>query len=167
MTPQEHNKMLGIFHLIYGAFSGLLMLAIVAFMFFLAAAAPQDGPVFAPFMFMGVFFFFYALVFTLPSFVAGYAMLKRKAWARTASIVAAVVETMSMPIGTAVAVYSFWFMFSDVGKRFYEQVAGEADGSYRAAPALSEAPPRPWWQDAHARERVREPVKPQQDWRGE
>ncbi len=157
--------MLGIFHLVYGGFTALLMLAMMAFVFFIVSNIPRGGPPFAPFMFMGVFLLIYSLVFTLPSFIAGYAMLKRKSWARTASIVAAVFETMSMPIGTAVAVYSFWFIFGDVGKRFYAQTAGETNGAYRPAPALSEPPPQPWWQDAQARER--EPVRPQQDWRGE
>ncbi len=165
MTPQEHNKMLGIFHLVYGGFTALLMLAMMAFIFFIVASMPQGGPPFAPFMFMGVFLFIYSLIFTLPSFVAGYAMLKRKSWARTAAIVAAVMETMSMPLGTAVAVYSFWFMFGDAGKRFYAQTAVETEGAFRAAPMLHEPPPPPWWQEAQARERA--PVRPQQDWRGE
>ncbi len=156
--------MLGIFHLVYGGFTSLLMLAMMAFVFFIVSSTPPGGPPVAPFMFMGVFLAFYSLVFTLPSFIAGYAMLKRKSWARTASIVAAVMETMSMPLGTAVAVYSFWFVFGDMGKRFYAQTAAETENAFRAAPMLHE-PPLPWWQEAQAR--AREPVRPQQDWRGE
>jgi hypothetical protein len=147
-----------------------MMGAMLFFFFFFFAAMTQtapkgDGPppeFFLPFGAAFLFFiFFVTLLFTLPAFIAGYALLKRKPWARTASIVAAVLEAMNMPIGTAVCIYSFWFMFSDEGKRFYEQVATE--GTPR--PALYEATPRPWWHDAPPKER--EPVRQREDWRGE
>jgi hypothetical protein len=162
MTSQEHNKTLGICHLVYGGLHTLMMLAMVGFFIFFAAVMPPDGPPPAFFLLFGVFFFIYSLIFTVPAFVAGYALLKRKPWARTASIVAAVLEAMNVPIGTAVCVYSFWFMFSDAGKQFYEQVA-RAGGAARGE--LHEATARPWWQDAVAQER--EPVDQRASWRGE
>ena len=161
MTSREHNKTLGICHIVYGAFHTLMMLAMVAFFIFFAAVMPPDGPPAGFFLLFGAFFLIYSIIFTVPSFVAGYGLLKRKSWARTAGIVAAVLEAMNVPIGTAVCVYSFWFMFSDEGKRFYEQVARE--GMPRAE--LYEATPRPWWQDATTTER--EPVRTREDWRGE
>ena len=170
MTPQEHNKTLGICHLVYGGLHTLMMLAMLIIFFFFFAAmsqtAPKDGgpppEFFLPFgaAFLG-FIFLITFLFTLPAFIAGYGLLKRKPWARTASIVAAVLEAMNVPIGTAVCVYSFWFMFSDEGKRFYEQVGRE--GAPRAA--LYEAPPQPWWHDATTNER--EPVRTREDRRGE
>lgn len=164
MTPQEHNKTLGICHLVYGGFHSLIMLAMALFFIFFASVMPPNGPPPAFFLLFGGFFFIYSLIFTVPAFVAGYALLKHKPWARTASIVAAVLEAMNVPIGTAVCIYSFWFMFSEPGKQFYEQTAGQA-GTPRA---LHDAPPQPaWWREQPVRG-THEPARPQPpDWRDE
>ncbi|MCA1555093.1 MAG: hypothetical protein LC747_00195 [Acidobacteria bacterium] len=168
MTPEEHNKALGICHLAYGGLSTLLMLA---FMFMFGAilfAIPEGGPPFGIMVIFAVFMLIYSFIFTLPSFIAGYAMLKLKPWARTASIVAAVLETMSVPIGTAVGVYSFWFMFSEEGKAFYNKNSVYTQRPY----ALHDAPPPPpasEWNARTSQEREREYAPPPQppDWRGE
>jgi len=95
-------------------------------------------------------------------------MLKYKPWARTASIIAAVLEVMSVPIGTAVGVYSFWFMFSDAGKALYDK-----NSVYQQRPyALHNAPPPPPASDWNAQTsygREHEYVPPTQppDWRGQ
>jgi len=58
-------------------------------------------------------------IFILPSAIAGYALLKKKSWARIASIIAAVVGAMNVPIGTAAAVYALWFFFGENWKEVY------------------------------------------------
>ena len=174
MTAEEHNKALGICHLVYGGLTTLLMLAMFGFMLAMISAIPtQPGAPNAdfPLVIMPIFFIFmmiYSLIFTLPSFIAGYAMLKRKQWARTASIVAAVLETMSVPIGTAVAVYSFWFMFSDAGKALYDK---NNVRTQERPFALNDAPPPPAsdWnaQTSFGREREYAPPSQPPDWRNE
>jgi hypothetical protein len=165
MSPTDHNKILGICHLVYGGIHSLTMLAVVAFFIFFAPLMPPDGPPPAFFLFIGTFILFFTLLFTIPAFVAGYALLKHKSWARTACIVAAVLEAMNAPIGTAVCIYSFWFMFSDAGKKFYEQTT-----PYDVVPrSLAEAQQPPaWWRD-EARAREAEPLRAPQppDWRGQ
>ena len=76
----------------------------------------------------------FTVVMTVPSVVAGYALLKRRRWAKVAGIVAGVTAATSFPVGTAVAVYTFWFLFSDVGKQLY-------GGPGRELPPL---PPKEW-----------------------
>jgi hypothetical protein len=66
------------------------------------------------------------LLFTIPSVVAGYALLKRRPWGKIAGIVAGVCTAMSFPIGTAVAVYTFWFLFGETGKALYDGTAQTA-----------------------------------------
>lgn len=82
------------------------------------------------FVFVGIF----TIVMTIPSLVAGYALLKRRPWAKVAGIVGGVLAAMSFPIGTAVAVYTFWFLFGDAGKQLYA-------GKSRELPPL---PPKEW-----------------------
>ncbi|MGH9904882.1 MAG: hypothetical protein ACRD8U_04755, partial [Pyrinomonadaceae bacterium] len=95
MTPEQHNKYLGVAHLVY---AGLYSLMIVGFLilfgviFIGLANSPdvKDAPPGGVFL---VFWFFIAAfyaAFTLPSFVAGYGLLKRRRWAKVASIVSAV-----------------------------------------------------------------------------
>lgn len=167
MTPEDHNKALGICHLAYGGLSTLMMLAVLFFFGAIFLSIPGDGPPVGFVMLMLGFIMAWSFIFTLPSFVAGYAILKHKSWARTASIVAAVVETMSVPLGTAVAIYSFWFMFSDAGKAMYDKQFTSPQRPY----ALRDTPPPPasGWDAWKNREREREYVPPPQppDWRNE
>ena len=130
MTPQEHNKYVGIAHLIYAGFHVLIMLASFVFMGFIFAnifgqARNVGNP--TPPAFMGVIFVLVAainILTTIPSVVAGYAFLKRKSWAKIAGIVGGVVAALSFPVGTAVAVYTFWFLFSEPGRLLYDKSPG-------------------------------------------
>lgn len=77
--------------------------------------APPPTFVAMIFVFIGAF----SVVKTIPSFVAGYALLRRRSWAKVAGIVGGVVAATSFPIGTAVGAYTLWFLFSEQGKQVY------------------------------------------------
>jgi len=171
MTPADHNKVIGIMHLVYGAFFTLVAFLVLIFMGFVAemvaraGAGDPDAPPAALFWMIAAFIFVIYLVMSLPSLVAGYAMLKRKSWARVAGIIASVLATMSFPFGTALAIYSLWFLFGEQGKAF--------DAGARAAPwrgALHTGQPFGYAQTfGHERERepaYRPPAQPP-DWRNE
>ena len=125
LTPEQHNKYLGISHLVYGGLFFLLMLGMLTFMAVMFAAMPNgpNGPPAFFFTFMFVFLGLFYGAMTVPSFIAGYGLLKRKKWAKTASIIAGVLSGMSFPMGTAVCVYTFWFLFSEPGKTLYDKPA--------------------------------------------
>jgi len=125
MTPQEHNKYVGLAQLGYAGFHLLMMIVsmgVMGVMFERIYSRSQEmgGP--PPPPFVGLIFGFVGIInlaMTIPSVVAGYALLKRRSWAKIAGIVGGVAASMSFPIGTAVAVYTFWFLFSDLGKQLY------------------------------------------------
>src|SRR5215212_5348473 len=127
MTPQDHNKMIGIMHLIWGGFNALTLLFIVPFMLFMFGVISRDPhappAAFAFFGFIGVFVAALALAFTLPPLIAGYGMLKRKSWAKAAGIVAACFTSLSMPFGTALTVYTLWFLCGPQGEQLYRKNA--------------------------------------------
>ena len=50
---------------------------------------------------------------------AGVGLLQYKSWARVFAIVVAVMLLFHFPIGTAVAVYAFWVLFSKEGEEYY------------------------------------------------
>jgi len=125
LTPEQHNKYLGISHLVYGGLFFLLMLGMLGFMAVVVLSIP-NGPNGPPAFFFALMFVFLGLFYgamTVPSFFAGYGLLKRKKWAKTASIIAGVLSGMSFPMGTAVCVYTFWFLFSEPGKILYDKPA--------------------------------------------
>ncbi len=138
MAGTDHNKILGIIHLAYGILGvGLIALISVILLLFIGiSAAAADDLLGAGILgVVLVIFVVINIVLSIPSFLAGYAMLKRKRWARTASIVAAVTDGMNFPFGTALCIYTLWFIFSDQGRLLYDNV--------RPATALPPAPP-PW-----------------------
>jgi hypothetical protein len=143
MTPEQHNKYLAMAHAGYGAFFLLMLTAMGALFFAVIMSDPQMGNAGSDvlFLFIVLFFGVFYSAMILPSFIAAYALFKRKKWARVASIVAGVFAGMSFPFGTAVCIYTFWFLFSEPGKFLYD----------KPAPALP--PPPPTW----APEQVSEP----------
>ena len=129
MTPEQHNKYLAFSHLAYGTVMALLTLAFTGMfgvMFFAMANAPVERgnpPPPAFFLIFWLFFVAFYAALTIPSFIACYALLKRKRWAKVAAIIGGVIAAMFFPIGTAVCVYTFWFLFSEPGKVLYDTPA--------------------------------------------
>jgi hypothetical protein len=119
LTPQEHNKYLAVSHLVYASLMCLLSLVITGFFIAMFTAAPS-GPPAGLIVFMSVFILGIYGLMTAPSFVAGYGLLKSRKWARTASIIGGILAASNFPIGTAVCVYTFWFLFSEPGKALFE-----------------------------------------------
>jgi hypothetical protein len=121
VDAEKHNKYLAYAHFGYAGFQLLWSLVVVGLMMVIMSAAPdQHGPPPAFFAMVFAVMVVVQLFFTLPSVVAGYALLKRKSWARIAAIIAGATAGMSVPLGTAVCVYTFVFLFSDAGKQLYD-----------------------------------------------
>lgn len=150
MTPDQHNKYVGISHL---AYAGLQLLVLIFAMVFIGMMIaefnrqPQRAaddyllPWFVPIMAIAMLL---NIVLAIPPIIAGYALLKRRPWAKTAGIVGGAVGVMNFPLGWALAAYTFWFLFSDVGRQIY-------DKEFR--PTLPPPPPPPpsEWQSAGGR----------------
>lgn len=158
MTPTSHNKILGILHLAYGGLTALLMLAISIFMLMIGAFATNNRGEPLPASFLALIMIVVAAVTVFqitPSFLAGYALLKRKRWAKTMGIIAAMVAGLSFPLGTALCVYTLWFLFGESGRFLYRKAA------YALPPGDAS------WATAVSREPVREYVPPSAppDWR--
>ena len=168
MTPEEHNKTLGTLHLVYGGLQALITLAMMGFSIFILemmSRAPNGGGSEAGF-FIGfmAFMMLFMLVFTIPSFVAGYGLRKRKSWAKLWGIIAGVFAGMSFPLGTALCVYSIWFLIGDAGRELYR----DASAQPRRREALYGAPePAGWAAQYASRERSSDYTRPRQppNWR--
>ena len=123
MTPEEHNKYLAYSHFGFAGLFGLLLLGMLMMFGFMGRmlSGQPDAP---PIAFLVFMWFFIAVIYgamIIPSMIAGYGLLKKKSWAKTAAIIAGVMAAMHFPIGTAVSVYTFWFLFSDPGKYIFDK----------------------------------------------
>jgi hypothetical protein len=126
MSNEEHNKYIAFAFIAHGAFQLLMMLFMAAmvwavFQFDDPSGPPPPPPAF--FLVVFGFMFVFQALFAAPSFIASYALLKKKPWARIAGIVAAAVSAMNVPIGTAAAVYSLWFFCGEQWKSIYPETA--------------------------------------------
>lgn len=163
ITSEQHNKYLAYAFFVQVAFQLFWTLLMVLWFAFVLGSFPTnpDGPG-PPAAFFGIFITFILIVqfvFTAPSVIAGWAMLRKKPWARMAGIVAAVVSAMSVPIGTAACVYSLWFFLGDKWKEVYAEHPGDDDTAVRglsSADAFRSS-------DEHARRE--EWMKQPPDWR--
>ena len=168
MTLEEHKRLLGILHLVYGGLHGLL-----AFVLVIAFGVPavvilgnSPGGAGAPMAFVIIALLLallFSLLFLIPPVVAGYGLLKHKPWARTASLVASVIEVLNLPFGTALAVYNFWLLF---GQNARPGGADSFGAATRPPLGATTAPPA---SGTFGREREHEYAPPAQppDWRGE
>ena len=52
-------------------------------------------------------------VLALPGLLAGIGLLKRKSWARILALVVGFFSLFSFPLGTALAIYTFWVLLQD------------------------------------------------------
>ena len=168
MTIEEHKRLLGILHLVYGGFHGLLaFVLVIAFgipaAVLVGSATGGEGMPLAFLVFALLLGLLLSLIFMIPPLVAGYGLLKRKPWARTASLVAAVVEVLNVPHGTALSIYNFWLLFGQnaqgSGSDLFGVTHRPALGQTTAQPALGTL----------GREREHEYVPPVQppNWRGD
>jgi hypothetical protein len=151
-TNEEHNKYLAYSHLGYAAFQLLMMLMMLLFFFIMfAGVAANDtsgefpaGFVAAILIFVGLF----QLILTAPSAIAGYGL-----------------AAMSFPLGTAVCVYTFWFLFGASGKDFYsgQLTEGRARSDYYLNEQREDDSSIGSWKTERKREYV--PPKEMPNWR--
>ena len=50
---------------------------------------------------------------------AGIGLLQHRSWARVVAIIMSFLMLFKFPLGTAVAVYAFWVLFSDDGREYF------------------------------------------------
>jgi len=165
LTPEQHNKYLAWSHIAYAGFFALIFAIVMVFfgIGILGALLSSPGPNGPPAVFlviMSLFMMVMFALFTLPSFVAGYGLLKRKKWAKVWAIIAAVLAGGQFPMGTAVTVYTFWFLFSEPGKQMWDR------NNYALPPGTQTWANQQWDYEAQRqREGQYTPPPPPPDWR--
>lgn len=142
MTAKDHNRLIGLFFLIWGGLQ-ILGLGIAILVMLGVGGAALSGarsgdaaPIAAVFGFTTVILVI-AIILAIPAIIAGLKMRKENPGAKTWILVAAILALLNFPLGTALGVYALWFMFGDQGKSFYS--GGGTGNSFNQPP-----PPSNW-----------------------
>ena len=130
MTGLEHNKYLAIAFGVFAAILGFtfLLLMLVSLGVFVALGisfASETGDMNqAGFGFLGgvfavIFYVVLGLFLVLPTAIASRKLWKRRRSARVWGIIAAILIVWVLPVGTILAIYALWFLFSAEGRKWY------------------------------------------------
>jgi hypothetical protein len=134
MRTESHNRLVAVLHLAHGFVAAAsavgVFLSVTILVGFKAALEwwlfpASDAGSDPEFWLYGLaalavaVYVLFALLFTIPAIAGGFGMLRHKAWARKLVLVSSVVAALDFPFGTAIAVYTFWFLLGS-GRRLQE-----------------------------------------------
>ena len=130
MTAEEHNRTLATLHFIYGGMHGLTLLGLLLLVLVFMMASPAANSISTAWIAISVVVFLILLfaVGLLPLLV-GYGLTKRRRWAKSLGICLAVISLINIPIGTALAIYTFKFFKGAGGIKLYGGGASTASDS--------------------------------------
>ena len=128
---QEHVRLVGILWMAYSAFSvvGGMVLIVVAHTLFGRSFQFSGGPPpevtgwLRPLItFVGGIL----LIKAAAGFIAGWGLLQRESWARLLTLIVAFVGLFSVPIGTALGIYTLWVLLPTQSDEEYQALAKAA-----------------------------------------
>ncbi|HDJ23199.1 MAG TPA: hypothetical protein ENF17_04825 [Candidatus Aminicenantes bacterium] len=117
----RHVQLLGILWICMGGL--LLLVGFVSFLLFFGISFLPDVEAEGSLvlrliaLFGGGFF----LLFALPKLVAGFGLLKRQEWARILTLVLSFFSLLNIPLGTALAIYSFVILTKEESIRLFQR----------------------------------------------
>lgn len=125
---QTHVKVLGVVYLAVGA----CMLLAAMFLFLTlggvagivgATAEPHDAAIAIPILgFVGTALAAFLILFSVPSLVTGYGLLKYKPWARVLGIVLSAISLIKIPVGTIIGAYGLWVLLNTETERLFNNL---------------------------------------------
>jgi len=109
---QKHITFLGALHI------GLSILGLIIAVFIFSLLTTigfisQDEDAMMVLSIIGVVIASFLLITAIPGIIGGIGLLKRKSWARILILILAAIDLLDIPLGTALAVYSFWVLLQD------------------------------------------------------
>jgi len=112
---EHHRSTLGALHLALGV-SNLLALAIIAGVFGGVVTIAGEPIVTEILGTIGGVVAVILVLSAFPCVLAGYALLRNQPWGRTAALISAILALPALPLGTGVAVYTFWVLSEDMDR---------------------------------------------------
>jgi len=127
----RHIDLLAVFYQMWGALalvagSAILVLAIGALAIVTSSERAALGPDVAAGLTVGFFFIFAAaaLAWGGVHLWTGFSLRAHTSWARLVGLALAVLNLFFLPVGTALAIYTFWVLLSNETRKIFEPGAG-------------------------------------------
>jgi hypothetical protein len=114
----RHRHVLGILYVVFSGLLALVALGLFAAMMF-GAMATDDARERTEVMWVGGIMAGLLLLLSLPGFIGGFGMLKRRAWSKVLTSVLAVLNLPNFPIGTALGIYTLWFWLQPNARQLF------------------------------------------------
>lgn len=116
MTAQDHNKTLGI---IYSILGGILTVGALVELVRVITIEKELAQIQTDSLLQTLIIIGLLLIGILLS--TAYGLFKRRRWARVLTLILAGLFVWLFPLGTALAVYTWWFMHSEGSKQLYSK----------------------------------------------
>jgi hypothetical protein len=116
MSPQDHNKTLGI---IYYFLGGILVLAALIELVRVIVLERELDRIRSDSFLQIIILIALALMVILLS--TAYGLFKRRSWARILALILSSLLIWLFPLGTALAIYTWWFLHSEDAKQLYSR----------------------------------------------
>lgn len=112
MTPRDHNKTIGIAYGLIGLLFllGLIVLAVIE----IRKPASETSIPRLPTE-------FYLLLLPLLHFLTSYGLFMKRRWGRLLALLLSIVYVWIFPLGTALAIYTWYFLHSVGGKALFQR----------------------------------------------
>lgn len=111
----EHVHLLGIIFVVWGCLSLLFGLGIWMFFAGLGVFSGEEEA-FAVMLIIATIASGFSIVTGIAEVISGWGLLKKMSWSRVLTIIMAVINVISFPLGTALGVYAMWVLFKDESK---------------------------------------------------
>lgn len=113
MTPRDHNRTLGILHALIGA---LVLMGFIIAVVSEARRHPSE-------VLERLGWVTYLLPLPLVQLLTAYGVFTVRRWGRVLALLFAILYVWLFPLGTLLAVYTWWFFYGETGRRFYNGAA--------------------------------------------
>jgi membrane-bound metal-dependent hydrolase YbcI (DUF457 family) len=109
MTPQDHNRTLGLLHGLIGI---LILAGFIVAAFFEVRRRPSDAA-------ERLRWVLYVLPLPLLQLLTAYGVLTLRRWGRILALLFSVLNVWVFPLGTLLAIYTWWVLYGESGRHLY------------------------------------------------
>ena len=117
-----HVQILGWLRIVGAALTatiGVILLIFLAGIGVFSSAASGEAAPFWVLTMVALFVGGLMVVLALPALLAGIGLLRRKEWGRILALIVAVFDLLNFPIGTLIAVYSFYVLLQNSAAAYF------------------------------------------------
>lgn len=109
MSPHDHNRTIVFVH---GLVGGLILVGLIVAVVLESRRHPSEAA-------QRLTWAAYALLLPLLQLLTAYGLLIKRRWGRALALALSVLYVVVFPLGTLIAIYTWWFLHSEGGRRLY------------------------------------------------